>query len=166
MSLLYSKKHLNDTNSGHYSEEYDIIEFVPSLKSFYMQGETHSIRTTFVRCYFQLMTFGKAKLVCAINQDGETVHTSYVVPKCFKFPMLSVNDYIIGPCFTRPDYRGQGIYPRVLEYICSHIGNIETLFYMCVDESNLPSIKGIEKSGFKKCGSAKKTRFLKRYYFD
>ncbi len=164
MRLLYSKKRVNNKEFNQTADSFDIVEFVPSFKAFYMKGENPDLRTTVVRCFFQIMTFGKAKLVCAVNKNGDTVHASYVVPRCFKFSFLGNNDYIIGPCFTRPDHRGQGIYSKVLEYICSQKTEEDTIFYMCVDDGNLPSVKGIEKAGFKKCGVVHKTRVLKRYY--
>ena len=35
--------------------------------------------------------------------------------------------------------------------------------FMIVEESNLPSIKGVEKVGFRKCGALERSRFLKIY---
>lgn len=162
MKLLYCKEKKNENNFN--CSFFDIVEFKPSLKGLYLNDEPHNFKTTVVRICFQLMTFGSAKLVCAVSNNGETMHTSYVVPRCFKFNFLSTEDYIIGPCYTAPDYRGQGIYPNILDYITNKIGTENTVFYMCVDENNFSSIRGIEKSGFKKIGTAKKSRFLKRYY--
>lgn len=76
---------------------------------------------------------------------------------------MDKDDYEIGPCFTYPQYRGNGIYPSVLRSICNSIGNDNTTFYMIVDETNIASIKGIEKAGFKKCGIVKVTKITKRY---
>ena len=73
-------------------------------------------------------------------------------------------DLEIGPCYTYLTFRGKGIYPKVLSKICAIRACGEGSFYMIVDESNIPSIKGIEKAGFIQCGKVKKGRFLKRYY--
>jgi len=75
-------------------------------------------------------------------------------------------DYEIGPCFTYPKFRGKGVYPQMLKYISSNVGAENSIFYMIVDETNLPSIKGIEKAGFQKCGTIKVSRFLKRYQLE
>lgn len=130
-----------------------------------LQGENKSFKLLAVRCLFQLITFGKAKIY-SYRYNGELVHTSYVIPKCYKFPFMSKWDYEIGPCFTHPKYRGKGIYPQMLKYICSSIGTKKTVFYMIVDETNLSSIKGIEKAGFQRCGTIKVTRILKRYQLE
>lgn len=130
-----------------------------------LQGENKSIKLVAVRCLFQLITLGKAKVYC-YRYNGELVHTSYVIPKCCKFPFLNKHDYEIGPCFTYPQYRGKGYYPQMLKYICSNIKTENSVFYMIVDETNLSSIKGIEKAGFQRCGTIKVTRFLKRYQLE
>lgn len=166
MSVLYSKKRSENMNEQYFSSSFKINEFTPTMLKLYLKGEEKAFKKTFVRIYFQLMTLGKARLVYAVNETGEAIHTSYVVPKCFKFSFMNKNDYIIGPCYTNPDYRGLGIYPNVLRYITSKTGNCNTIFYMSVDESNLPSIKGIEKAGFDLVGKINKTRVLKRYYLN
>lgn len=127
-----------------------------------LPGESKSIKLIGKRLLFQVMTLGKAKMYYIFN-GRNLVHTSYVVSKCRKFPFMGKDDYEIGPCFTDPQYRGQGIYPSVLCWICNSIGNDNTAFYMIVDESNTSSIRGIEKAGFKKCGIVKIAGFTRRY---
>lgn len=128
-----------------------------------LPGEGNSIKLQAVRLMFQLSTLGKAKIyVC--RQNGELAHTAYVIPKCSKFPFLTGDDYEIGPCLTYPAYRGKGIYPTVLRYICSSVGSEKTCFYMIVDSGNGSSIRGIEKAGFEKCGSVKVSKLTKSYH--
>ena len=139
--------------------------FTPKIRGLILQWENKSFETLAVRCLFQIITLGKAKVYC-YRYNGELVHTSYLLPKCYKFPFLSKWDYEIGPCFTYPKWRGKWIYPQMLKYICSSIGTEKSVFYMIVDETNLPSIKGIEKAGFQRCGTIKVTRILKRYKLE
>lgn len=108
------------------------------------------------------MTLGKAQ-VYYVQSGNDIVHTSYVIPACVKFPFMDRKDLEIGPCYTYPAFRGNGIYPKVLSEICRRKGNDTFLFYMIVDEMNLPSIRGIEKAGFVRCGSVHKSKFSKRY---
>ena len=61
-----------------------------------------------------IMILGKSYIYYSKDNTGKVVHTSYVIPKCIKFPFLSDNDYEIGPCMTIPEYRRKGIYPEVL----------------------------------------------------
>lgn len=137
--------------------------FRPTIRGgLIIRGEIKSFKLLAVRAMFQIVTFGKARVYyCRYN--GELVHTSYVIPKCYKFPFMSRHDYEIGPCFTYPSFRGKGVYPQMLKYICSSIGTEKSVFYMIVDEANVSSIKGIEKAGFQRCGKIKATKILKRY---
>jgi RimJ/RimL family protein N-acetyltransferase len=55
---------------------------------------------------------------------------------------------IIGNCFTDEGYRGQGLYPAVLKRIRADFPN--RTFVVFVDPANTPSIRGLEKAGFRK----------------
>lgn len=165
MKYLYQYKvsrHVNEVKENS-TVKYDI--FTPSIRErrYILPNETVSIKTILVRFRLHCMTFGKLKIFY-VSVDDKLVHTSYVVPKCYKFDFLGKNDYEIGPCFTYPEYRGQGIYPNILRTICQQIGSDDTTFYMIVDEENKPSIRGIEKAGFIKCGSVKVSK-TKRYCY-
>ena len=116
------------------------------------------------RFCFQWMTFGKARIFYVEDENGNLIHTSYVIPKCFKFPFLKKADYEIGPCHTYSEYRGKGIYPMVLRYITSHVGEQDSTFYMIVDSTNISSIRGVLKAGFVQCGTVRKSRIFKRYF--
>ena len=140
--------------------------FKPSFSNgILLPEEQKDLKTIGVRLLFQIMTLGKARIFYVKNEN-DLVHTSYVVPRCFKFPFLNKNDYEIGPCFTYPEYRGKGVYTNVLRSICQSVGNQDTVFYMIVDESNIASIKGIEKAEFTRCGTVKVSKYIKRYYME
>jgi RimJ/RimL family protein N-acetyltransferase len=52
--------------------------------------------------------------------------------------------------FTHPDYRGRGLYPAALKKIQRYLfQNGYKRVFICVHEDNIPSIRGIEKAGFK-----------------
>lgn len=140
----------------------DLKVFTPSLRGFFLKGEKTGIKTACIRLLFQVMTLGKAQ-ICYVQSGNDIIHTSYVIPACAKFPFMDRNDLEIGPCYTYPAFRGKGIYPKVLSEICRRRGNDTSSFYMIVDETNLPSIRGIEKAGFVRCGSVQKSKFSKRY---
>lgn len=96
----------------------------------YISGEIKSFKITLIRLLFMIITFGKSYIYYCIDDSGKVIHTSYVIPKCIKFPFLSDNDYEIGPCMTISEYRGKGIYPQVLSYITySCVGG--TLNFIC-----------------------------------
>lgn len=115
-----------------------------------------------VRLYFWVITFGKYRIYYLLDND-RVVHTSYLVPKCSKFPFMGKNDLEIGPCFTEEQYRRKGGYAYMLERITTSAEYENAHFYMIVRDTNLPSVKGIEKSGFERCGTIVRTKLLKRY---
>lgn len=137
--------------------------FVPGPGKVYLAGEIPQIKTTLVRLLFWLMTAGKARLYYILGEKGEVAHTSYVVGRCFKFPFLKKGEYEIGPCFTAPECRGQGLYGRALGRIVGEKIYENARFYMFVSEDNDASIRGIEKAGFIQTGHVVKTKLLKRY---
>lgn len=144
------------------SDEIDLRVFTPSLRGFFLKGEKTGIKKACTRLLFWVMTLGKAQIYYV--QNGNTIaHTSYVIPRCIKFPFMEEADLEIGPCYTYTQFRGLGIYPKVLKEICRRKGSTVAAFYMIVDEKNLPSIKGIEKAGFVRCGSVSKNKFTKQY---
>lgn len=67
-------------------------------------------------------------------------------------------------CLTLPEYRGRGLYPAALEEIQRYLKarGFERCF-ICVNEDNRSSIRGIEKSGFRLAGS---TRIRKVFGFQ
>ncbi len=155
VDFLYRKKRKDLP----YNESLQIYCAVPFSHGCWLgklPAERISLKTWLTRAWFKIITRGNLSIYYTTNSDGAITHTSYVVGKCFKFPFLNENDYEIGPCFTHPQYRGQGIYPMVLDYITqTKNGNH---FYMLVHPTNTPSIRGIEKAGFNKIGKVKKTK--------
>lgn len=106
-----------------------------------------------IRDYFwKIIALGRYSKYCVSNGNGDIVHYSTVIGKCIKFKFLTnTNSYEIGPCFTKVEYRGKGIYPYVLSKIISDEAKD---YYMLVRQDNLSSIRGIEKAGFKQVGYA------------
>lgn len=139
--------------------------FYPNPFKWMIKGEIFSRKkfTYISRVYYWIISKGKACIFYLEDLEGELVHTAYVIPKCSKFTFMSTYDYEIGPCFTYEKYRGQGIYGKMLKYISGYIGEDCTNFYVLVRPENKSSIKGMEKSGYKLCGQADKSKWLKIY---
>lgn len=83
----------------------------------------------------------------ALEKGGKTVATAEVVTWIPKFKFMPKNGVHIGPCHTSPDERGQGLYPYLLNQIQDYYKDSNC--YMIVSETNISSIKGVLKSGFK-----------------
>ena len=105
MKYLYKKSSCNE--NVFIQEGIDIEIYRPTIGRLILKGEKKSIKILAVRIMFWILTFGKAKLYC-FRKDGELVHTSYVIPKCHKFPFLSKDEFEIGPCMTYPKFRSKG----------------------------------------------------------
>lgn len=132
-------------------------------RSLLFEDENPTIHEAISRLYFAMITLGRAKIVCVSDKENKVIHTSYLIPKCYKFKFLGINDFEIGPCKTAERYRGKGIYPSVLKYIISRNERISSEFYMIVDEKNVPSRRGCEKAGFDIIGSAKRNSIIKTW---
>ena len=109
--------------------------------------------------YWNLITGFRASAYVVRSEEGQIIHYSYVIPKCYKFPFLrrgKYKDIEIGLCFTAMEYRGLGIYPFVLTRIINdELGDGEYA-YMIVEDWDEASQKGIEKVGFSKIGKIRK----------
>lgn len=146
---------------------FKVGKFRPSLFSgFFVDGESWNWMVFLVRLSFYFQTAGQGMIFFVRDDDGKLMHTSYAIPKCFKFPFMQRGDWEIGPCYTYEQFRGQGIYPNVLRYIVMNLSKNENTFYVVVNKENNSSIKGIEKAGFVQVGCVAKTKFLKRYCLE
>ena len=135
-----------------------------SLFSLFIDGELRSVKTMIGRVFFYLIARGRFWVYYVTDSpSGQVIHTSYVTEKSFKFPFMSRGELHIGPCYTAPSHRGQGIYRKVLRGICADRRQTHNRAYMMVHEDNLPSIKGIEAAGFRHIGSVERRGLLKVY---
>ncbi len=139
-----------------------VFEIVEEKPRFFRAYPTQklSLRNIAVNTYWWLVTLGKYRVWCALDND-KVVHTSYVIPKCSKFSFLNKGDYEIGPCKTNVEYRGRGIYPAVLYTIVSKGGTA----YMIVDDNNQSSIRGVTKCGFLVMPGCVKRSKMRRYIY-
>ena len=56
---------------------------------------------------------------------------------------------VIGDCYTNKEFRGQSIYPYMLQHIIRETLKDNEKIFILVSPNNHASIKGIEKAGFK-----------------
>lgn len=119
------------------------------------------------RVLFKILALGKVWLWYVTDEERNIIHKSICVSKCLRFPFMKKGDFEIGPCLTVPEMRGRGIYPRVLSSIVkSYRSQNDADFYMLVAPDNRASIKGIEKAGFVRVGTAKKHLGAYKACFD
>ena len=110
---------------------------------------------------------GRQRIACLDDASG-IVHYSFLLPSCSKFPFMKKGDCMLGPCWTRVDQRGKGIYPEMLRRLAAEhlVINPESNVYVLARPENTASIKGILKAGFVQIGYAYKTKLLKKYYLS
>ena len=98
----------------------------------------------------------------AKNSEG-IQHISWIYFHIHRNRLLSLakNEAEIKYCLTIPAFRGCGIYHRVIHSIINYlrIKDIRRVF-MCVLKENKPSIRGIEKAGFKKVGEIRLRKIM------
>jgi len=102
----------------------------------------------------------------ALIDHGRVVHHSIVSTKGrYRWPvdaeLACPGGIYIYDCWTHEALRGRGTYPAVLEYLCAL--NRDRRRYALVDvwASNVPSVRGIQKAGFRLLSAFTVWRFAK-----
>jgi hypothetical protein len=90
------------------------------------------------------------------------VHVSWIIPGQIcnrRYSFIPKSQYLIGPCNTSEDYKGQGIFSYVLQQIVSSLPQCQG-FWVFASQENISSLRAIEKAGGKKMGELIHTRML------
>jgi RimJ/RimL family protein N-acetyltransferase len=88
--------------------------------------------------------------------DGRIAHSSLVMPRFARFPFMAAQDLQIGATFTAPRHRGKGLALRAIHEIVTRFGEPGRAFWYLTDDSNLASIRVVEKAGFRLAGTGRK----------
>jgi len=112
----------------------------------------------------KILSNGKRRY--SIEENGVTVHSSFLFNKLNILRLLQKEGPAIGDCFTNPIYRGKSIYPFMISHISKEllVENKSKEVFIIVNNGNISSIRGIEKTGFKKITSIKTRRWLFFYF--
>lgn len=111
-----------------------------------------------IQLLWYVLSLSKNVIIYIKDKKGNIIHMSQLTPKIFKFPFMQNNDLQVGTCWTIEEYRGQGIYPFVINYIVDNYLKSNKIF-MITRKDNYSSQKGIEKAGFKLYGEGLKKMF-------
>ena len=112
--------------------------------------------------FWYIFSFGKYHIFYIKDSETDTVaHFSNILPKIFKYSFMKKDDLFISNCYTSSSYRGCGLYPFALNFICKSFYN--SIVWGGVRENNIPSIKGLHRAGYKKVSNGYKTKFLGIY---
>ncbi|MGB3182795.1 MAG: hypothetical protein WBB45_15500 [Cyclobacteriaceae bacterium] len=108
----------------------------------------------------------KDKVSYRLSIDGNQVHKSNVFYATHFLKTIGKFGFpVIGDCHTDDACRGKGIYPYMLTYIYKELLQSNKEVYILVSPENAPSIRGIEKAGFRKVCRVRTTR-LGPLYLD
>ena len=103
----------------------------------------------------------KQKTRYYIKDGANLVHESYLFSNVFLLRLIKKRGPVIGDCKTIKAYRGQSIYPYVINNIAKDIlAHSDNEVFIIVDKNNLSSIKGIEKSHYTRIASIEAKRWL------
>jgi len=98
--------------------------------------------------------------VFLVVKDGEPIHYATLVPKYFRYPFMGTTDLQIGPIWTHPNFRGQGIAPVVIRSILTGAHPQERRFWYVTRSDNTASMNVAKKTGLRFVGMAlRKARF-------
>lgn len=96
-------------------------------------------------------------------ENGAIGHISWLYYKKDPNRLLRLGDEDceIKFCLTLPTFRGKGFYPAVLQTIQCYLSNEGyQRCFICVNENNISSIRGIEKAGFLVVGQINFRKFF------
>lgn len=97
--------------------------------------------------------------------DGDTfVHQSFVFQKVQMLQLIGKKGPAIGDCLTMGDYKGRSIYPYVINHAARELLKHHPEVFIIVISDNVPSVRGIEKAGFKLKASIKAKKILLFYF--
>jgi len=132
--------------------------FTPSV------GKIRVNRFTSFWLYLFWYIFSRRKYrIYYVADRDRIVHLSHVISKNPKFPFLGPDDFEIGPCWTDPEYRGQGLYPCVLAKITADYQACVGKLFIFGAKKHQASLAGISELGFQYIGSGVKTGALGIY---
>jgi len=118
------------------------------------------------RYFIKNKSISTNKIQYYIEIDNKIIHESFLFKSLHIQKLIKAKGPTIGDCKTIEEYKGKSIYPYVINFIANEQlnNNVHEVFINVVP-SNISSIKGIEKAGFKPYLHLKAKRFL-FYYFN
>lgn len=97
-------------------------------------------------------------IVYFVTHRGKCVHRSVVLPRYFRFPFMHTGDLHVGPTWTDPDCRGQGIARVVLQQIVRD--NADRRHWYIARTLNRASLSVASSVGFRFYGEGVWARYL------
>jgi hypothetical protein len=128
----------------------------------HVRGQIAQLQSYLYYMYLRLRYGTSETLLGLAWHDKKLAHASWIIPAeaCkARYDFIPKGNYIIGPCRTSSCYKGQGIFPFVLQQLVSCLPGRQEC-WIFANEDNIASLKGISKAGAKKVGTFVHTRVL------
>ncbi len=123
------------------------VSFVPIGENNYRKVESVRPGAFYVRDFKKMLTLGDYGIYVCV--EGVPVGYGWAKLKGSKDYFFHVSDCYLCRFYVNPEWRGRNFYPAM---ICRLIQDFQRkgvdTFYIAVEDTNLPSQKGIEKVGF------------------
>ena len=120
-------------------------------------------RSNWLYLFWYIVSFGSYKILYIKHKENsEIAHFSNIMPKFFKYNFMNNFDLQIVNCFTYSKYRGNNLYSFALSEINQRFR--DRTIWIGSHNSNIGSIKVIERLGFNKMFDVEKRTIFGIYY--
>ena len=143
-----------------------LIEIDDKFKHFFFKPTIFNLKlhkgSVTLYLFWYIFSLGRYRIFYIVDKSSNTVaHYSHILPKIFKYSFMKKNELFISNCYTSSNFRGFRLYPFALYFIGKSFTNY--IVWGGVRENNIPSIKGLDRAGYKKVSVGYKSKFLGIY---
>ena len=96
--------------------------------------------------------------VYAIHRGPRLLHRLLVTPRWYRFPFMAAEDLQLGMLWTDPEARGQGLARQAIAAVHHSLPQSVGALWYVVHEDNKPSIRLIERLGYRLAGYGVRTQ--------
>jgi len=123
----------------------------------HVEAVTPPFRFNFHLTWRLSYVFGGYYRIYRLYREEKLVCSAEIVTWIPQFGFMPFDGIQIGPCVTEREERGKGYYPYLLSQIIDIYPHKD--FYMIIHETNIASVRGVQKKGFQKWARSGKNRF-------
>lgn len=137
----------------------ELFEYIPTrIKPFYIDMEP----ITIMRRFRFLIDFHYGYKVYYLKKDGEYVgYCTITNGKNPRFWFASEKDILVGPYFVEESYRGKGYSTKMVDWVIHKCGLSWKNAFLYILNTNIPSIRVVEKLGGTKIFNVHNTFYRK-----